>query len=141
MIEVHHARPLPTPGELTAPFWAAARERRLVRPVCDDCSRSFFTPQLICPHCLGEEWSYQTSTGRGIVYSSTVVHRSPSPALPAPYELAIVEMDEGWQLLTNIVTTGDEPTPIGARVEVTFVDIDENWTFPAFHTIDTEDPR
>lgn len=36
---------------------------------------------------------------------------------------------------------GDEPTPIGARVEVTFVDIDENWTFPAFHTIDTEDPR
>ena len=141
MTEVHHARPLPTPSELTAPFWEAARERRLVRPVCDDCSRSFFTPQLICPHCLGEKWSYRTSTGAGIVYSSTVVHRSPSPALPAPYELAIVDMDEGWQLLTNIVTTGEGPTPIGARVEVTWVDVDEHWTFPAFHTIDTEDPR
>ncbi|MFC9555243.1 Zn-ribbon domain-containing OB-fold protein [Rhodococcus sp. NPDC056960] len=141
MIEVQYARPLPTSSELTAPFWAAAREHRLVRPVCDDCLRSFFTPQLICPHCLGEKWSYQISTGRGIVYSSTVVHRSPSPALQAPYELAIVDLDEGWQLLTNIVPAGPGPARIGARVEVSWVDIDEHWTFPAFRTIDTEDPR
>ena len=135
-------RPLPTPSELTAPFWAAAREHRLVRPVCDDCTRSFFTPQLICPHCLGEKWSYQTSTGRGSIYSSTIVHRPPSPALPAPYELAIVDIDEGWQVLTNIVTTEGTPTPIGTRVEVAWVEIDENWTFPAFHATDTEDlPR
>lgn len=140
-MDVQLERPLPSPSELTAPFWQAAREHRLVRPVCDTCTRSFFTPQLICPHCLGEQWSYRPSTGRGTVYSSTVVHRAPSPALPAPYELAIVDMDEGWHLLTNIVPPRDTPTPIGTRVEVTWVQIDPNWTFPAFRPIDTEDPR
>ncbi|MEE2058140.1 Zn-ribbon domain-containing OB-fold protein [Rhodococcus artemisiae] len=139
MMDVQLERPLPSPSELTAPFWAAAHERRLVRPVCDDCAHSFFTPQLICPHCLSEKWSFRTSTGRGTVYSSTIVHRSPSPALPAPYEIAIVDMDEGWQLLTNIVPAADRPTPIGSRVEVTWVEIDEEFTFPAFRAIDTED--
>jgi uncharacterized protein len=139
MMAAQLERPVPSPSELTAPYWAAARERRLVRPVCGNCTRSFFTPQVICPHCLGEQWSYQNSTGRGTVYSSTIVHRPPSPALPAPYEIAIVDMDEGWQLLTNILQEGDRPTPIGTRVEVTWVEVDDKWTFPAFRAIDTED--
>ncbi|WP_245717763.1 Zn-ribbon domain-containing OB-fold protein [Nocardia miyunensis] len=141
MMAPRFERPLPTPDELTAPFWEAARGRRLVRPVCQDCARSFFTPQLICPHCLSEKWHYLDSNGRGSVYSSTRVHRSPSPALPAPYELAVVELDEGWHMLTNIVATADVPTPIGARVEVTWLEIDDHWTFPAFRTLDMEDPR
>ncbi|OBA54302.1 hypothetical protein A5780_26005 [Nocardia sp. 852002-20019_SCH5090214] len=138
---VQFTRPLPSPTELTAPFWEAARNHRLIRPVCDDCDRSFFTPQLICPHCLGERWNYRISIGRGFVYSSTRVHRSPSPALPAPYELAIVEIDEGWHMLANIVATGPAPTPIGTRVEVTWLEVDEHWTLPAFQTTDIEDLR
>jgi uncharacterized protein len=134
------ARPLPTPSEMTAPFWAAAREHRLVRPVCDACERSFFTPQILCPHCSSELWTYRDSAGRGTVYSVTTVHRSPSPALPAPYELAIIDMDEGWQLLGNIASLA-EPTPIGARVEVTWSEIDAVWTFPAFRTLDTKESQ
>jgi uncharacterized OB-fold protein len=134
-------RPLPSPSELTEPFWQACREYRLVRPVCDECLRSFFTPQLICPHCLAERWSYQTSTGRGLVYSSTRVHRPPSPALAAPYELAIVALDEGWSMLANIVAPDDRPTPIGTPVEVTWLELDDTWTFPAFRPTDTKDLR
>jgi uncharacterized OB-fold protein len=141
MIDVQLQRPLPSPSPLTEPFWTAARECRLVRPVCDSCGQSFFTPQLICPHCLNEGWTYRTSSGHGIVYSSTVVHRPPSPALPAPYQLAIVDMDEGWHLLTNIIDAGDEPVPIGAPVEVTWVPIDDQWTFPAFRTTEPKEPR
>jgi uncharacterized OB-fold protein len=124
-------RPLPSPTPLTEPFWRAGRDHRLVRPVCTDCGRSFFTPQVICPHCLSEAWTYQPSSGLGTIYSSTIVHRAPFPALEAPYQLAIVDVDEGWQMLANIVDT-EEPTPIGSRVEVTWLLIDDRFTFPAF---------
>jgi uncharacterized OB-fold protein len=139
MMDVQLQRPLPNPSPLTEPFWAAAREGRLVRPVCDACGRSFFTPGLICPHCLSEAWTYRTSSGRGTVYSSTVVHRPPSPALPGPYHLAIVDMEEGWHLLTNIVDATDTPVPIGTPVEVTWVQINDQWTFPAFSRTETKE--
>ena len=114
-------RPRPTPSELTAPFWAAARERRLVRPRCNSCGRSFFTPQVACPVCLSEDWSYVDSAGRGTVYSFTVVHRAPSPALSAPYVLAVVELiDEGWSMLTNVVVlrSGRRPHRSSCRSDV-----------------------
>ena len=134
-------RPLPAPTLLTEPFWTAARNHILVRPVCDDCGGSFVTPQVICPHCLSECWTYQESSGLGTVYSATVVHRSPSPALSAPYELAIVDLDEGWHMLANIVDNGAGPIQIGTAVEVTWVVIDEHWTFPAFRPINAKEWR
>lgn len=123
---------LPTPTALTEPFWQAARERRLVRPVCDECGRNFFTPQLVCPACLSAAWAYRQSSGLGTVYSSTVIHRSPTPAIRVPYQLAIIDMDEGWTLLSNIVDAGPTPIDIGARVAVTWLDLNDNWTLPVF---------
>src|SRR5438105_14741017 len=84
---------------LTAPFWAAAAGRVLVRPVCADCGRNFFSPQIACPACLSENWSYLPSSGRGTVYSATVVHKAPSPDFDVPYRLAVVELEEGWSML------------------------------------------
>src|SRR5207245_2583661 len=72
---------------LTAGFWSAAARRELVRPVCRDCGRSFFTPQIACPRCLSENWAYETSCGRGVVYSSTTVHKAPSPDFSVPFGL------------------------------------------------------
>ncbi|MGV0833967.1 Zn-ribbon domain-containing OB-fold protein [Mycolicibacterium thermoresistibile] len=126
----------PQPTELSAPFWQAAREHRLVRPVCDECGKNFFTPQVICPACLTDRWSYQPSSGLGTVYSATIIHRSPTPALPAPYQLAIVDMDEGWSLLSNILDAGETPIAIGTRVAVTWVPLSDAWTLPAFHAIE-----
>jgi uncharacterized OB-fold protein len=96
--------PLPHAGpDLTAPFWAAAQEGRLVRPVCDRCGRSFFTPQVMCPFCGSGEWEYRTSTGRGRVYSHSVVFRGPDETWTVPYVLGIVDLDEGWRMLTRLV--------------------------------------
>lgn len=104
--------------ELTQPFWAAVARGELVRPVCERCGRSCFPPQLACPHCGGETWTWTVSSGRGTVYSATVVHRPPSPEFTAPYVVAIVDLDgEGWSLLANVV---DCPSgvAIGTAVEV-----------------------
>lgn len=88
---------------LTDEFWSAAGQGRLLRPVCGECGRSFFTPRWSCPFCRSEDWSYQPSTGRGRVYSSTVVHRGPDESWTTPYVLAIVDLDEGWSMLSRLV--------------------------------------
>lgn len=121
-----------TKGELTAQFWAAASRRELVRPVCDDCGQNFFTPQIACPACLSENWTYCASSGRGAVYSATVVHKAPSPGFEVPFALAVVDLEEGWSMLANLVggRAGELP-PIGSPVEVTWIARGER-LLPAF---------
>jgi hypothetical protein len=127
-------RPLPAPTEIGAPFWEAADVGRLVRPLCDSCGRSFFSPQVACPNCLSTSWTWTDSDGRGVLYSSTVVHRGPTPGFPVPYELAIVDLDEGWSMLTNLVG-GEGPTPLGTRVEVEFLDLEDGHRLPVFRGV------
>lgn len=104
-------------------FWAATARRELVRPVCAECRRSFFSPQVACPHCLSENWSYQASSGRGVVYSATVVHKAPSPDFEVPYRLGIVDLDEGWSMLTTFVGGPKERLPaLRAPVEVAWIE-------------------
>jgi uncharacterized OB-fold protein len=128
-------RPRPEASELTAPFWQAAREHVLVRPVCNACGKNFFTPQIACPACLSVEWAYEPSSGAGNVYSATVVHRAPFPGLRTPYQVAIVDLDEGWSMLTNLVGA-DAPTPIGTKVEVAWIDVDAELTLPTFRPVE-----
>lgn len=105
---------------LTAGFWAAAARRELVRPVCRACGRSFFTPQVACPRCLSEDWAYERSSGRGTVYSSTVVHRAATPDVEVPFGLGVVDLEEGWSMLATLV--GDDLPPLGSAVGVTWVE-------------------
>jgi uncharacterized OB-fold protein len=70
------------------------------------------------------------------VYSATVVYRAPFPGLATPYQVAIVDLEEGWSMLTNIVEAPEAPTPIGTRVEVTWVDVDAELTLPAFRPVE-----
>ena len=109
-----------SPDSLTRPFWEAAAQHRLVRPVCDSCGTNFFTPQIACPRCHGESWSWQRSSGQGVVYSQSTVHRAPGPEFAVPYVLAIVALDEGWHMLSNIVHCPHESVRIGMRVRVAF---------------------
>jgi uncharacterized OB-fold protein len=143
-------RPRPQPSPLTEPFWAAARERRLVRPYCPACDRSFFTPQIACPRCLSTEWEYRESSGRGVVYSATVVHRAPYPGFTSPYHVAIVDLEEGWQMLSNVVAVAEtagadggggvngRPVPIGSAVTVDWLPLDERIVLPVFRLTATD---
>ena len=109
------------PGDgssLTAGFWQAARERTLVRPVCSACGTSFFSPQIACPRCLSQEWAYERSSGRGTIYSATVVHRAPYPGVTAPYQLAIIDLEEGWSMLATVDGDPSRPPAIGTPVRV-----------------------
>ena len=117
---------------LTGEFWAGVDRGELLRPVCVRCERSFFTPQVICPFCGNEQWGYEPSAGLGTVYSFSVVHRPPEPAFEAPYVLAIVDVVEGWHLLSRIVDCPPEAVHIGMAVQVRFVAGPDGALLPAF---------
>lgn len=127
-------RPLPTPDAATAPYWTAAREQRLVIPRCLDCGRHHFYPRSLCPHCASPRIAWTECSGRGSVYSFTVVHRAPSPAFAAevPYAVAIVELAEGPHLMSSIVGCEPDAVRIGMKVRVGFRRISDDITLPVF---------
>lgn len=109
-----------TPTALTQPFWDAAVRHVLVRQQCNACGTSFFTPQIAFCKCHSEDWQWATSSGKGTLYSATRVYKAPVPNFPVPYALAIVELDEGWNMLSNVVNTPPSEVSIGMRVKVVF---------------------
>lgn len=119
------------PSPLTAPFWKAAAEHRLVAPRCNRTGRYFFPPERCVPGTDSTDWDYAESCGRGTVYTFSVVHRPPSPDFETPYILAVVDLDEGWPMLTNVVDCPPERIEVGMPVQVTFIDI-EGGSLPVF---------
>jgi uncharacterized OB-fold protein len=120
------SRPRPTPTRFTEPFWEGTRAGELRIQRCDECGRWRWTPQLACPECLSERCTWVASSGRGKVYSYTVVHRAVDPAaFEAPYILAVVELEEGPHLLTNLVDCSLADVRVDLPVEVRFESIDD----------------
>jgi uncharacterized OB-fold protein len=127
----HRPRPLATP--LAEPFWAGTREGKLLIQRCRDCELWRWTPQLACPGCWSEAYDWTEASGRGSLYSYTVVHRSPDPShFAVPYVLAVVALDEGPHMLTNLVDCAPEDIRIDMPVEVRFERIDDEFTVYPF---------
>ncbi len=130
-----YAGPLPTPTPETRPFWEAAKRHELVLPRCRQCGPFFFYPRATCPRCLSSDLEWQVVSGRGTLHTFTIVHRGPRNfPLPSPYVMAIVELDEGPRMMTNLVgvTPDPETLEIGMPVEVTWADVTPEVTLPHF---------
>ncbi|MGE3599650.1 MAG: Zn-ribbon domain-containing OB-fold protein [Dehalococcoidia bacterium] len=128
-------RPLPKPSPWSAPFWAAARERRLVIQVCGDCQTRTMYPKKFCPSCLSGKLGWMESTGRGDVYSFSIQLRA-APSFfvdRVPYVVAVIKLDEGVQLMSNIVGDRALEVACGDRVVVDFEPVpDSTIVLPVF---------
>jgi uncharacterized OB-fold protein len=118
VLEPQTGIPLNPTTAITAPFWDGCAEGELRYQRCADCGTANFTPTELCRGCSSRELAWSTSTGRGSVYTWTVVHRPVTPSFTTPYAVAIVDLDDGYRMLTNII--GIEPQDIheGLRVRV-----------------------
>lgn len=127
-------RPLPWPDAETAPFWEATRRRKLVVQRCTACGTHRFYPRALCPSCHADAHDWVETSGRGSVFSHTVVHRAPSPAFApkVPYVLAIVALDEGPHMLAELVDAAPETVAIGMRLAVDFQALGEDVVLPVF---------
>ena len=103
---------------LSAPFWEAARRHELVLQKCSNCGIARVIPRPFCVSCNADAVGWVRASGLATIYSMTTVHRSMSPSFAAPYINAIVDLDEGARLLTNIVDGAG--CRIGDRVRLTW---------------------
>lgn len=127
--------PLPTPTPDSKPFWEAAKRHELRIQRCVDCKEAFFYPRNTCPGCLSGRVEWFNASGRGKLHTFSIVYRGLRyPPLEPPYVLAMVELDEGPRLMTNLV--GIEPDPARIRcdmaVVVDWADVTPEVTLPRF---------
>jgi uncharacterized OB-fold protein len=113
------------------PFWDGCRRHELLMQRCPGCRKISFPPQERCRFCLAPGLEWETSCGRGRILTYTEVHRPPTPDFETPYVIAIVALEEGWELLTNIVDSPSETIEVDREVEVAFVEVGEV-TLPKF---------
>jgi len=125
-------RPLPRPTSLSKPHWEGCQAGELRVQRCSDCGAYIFIPQPACTSCLSDNLEWVKSSGKGVVYSCSTVHRPQQMGLPVPYTVAIVELEEGWHILTNIIDCPHEEIEIGLPVEVSFVVMSDEITLPMF---------
>lgn len=111
-------------------YWAASKEGRLVLKQCQDCQKVHFFPRAICPHCQSSNTHWVDATGRGKIYSYSVMRRA-----KVPYVIAYVTLDEGVSMLTNIVDCDANKLVVDQQVEVTFHKTESEHALPVFRPV------
>ncbi len=133
----NNPKPVPVVAAWARPFWDAAREHRLVLQQCGDCGKTIFYPRAFCPHCLSDNLGWRNACGRGTVYSYTVVEANAPSAFAGdvPYVVAVIRLEEGVQMLSNVVGCELSQLRCDMPVEVAFEKLDDEFTLPRFRPL------
>jgi uncharacterized protein len=119
--------PAPIVTVETEPFWNAARQGRFVVPTCGACGKAHWYPRAVCPFCAAEKIEWRAASGRGTIYSFSVMRRAKEP-----YAIAYVTLAEGPTMLTNIVDCDFDALRIGQSVRVGFGETTDGPPVPLF---------
>jgi uncharacterized OB-fold protein len=126
---------VPVESGETKPYWDAARRGELLIQRCRDCQKYQYHYRAFCSHCWFGAIEDVVASGRGTVWSFTVIHRNRTPGFleDVPYVVALVELEEGIKVLSNIVDVDPAKVAIGDPVEVTFATTEDGaWSIPLF---------
>lgn len=125
---------LPAADDETEPFWAAARDHRLLIKRCADCGGPHFYPRPFCPHCWSAAVTWEQASGHAVLYTWSVVHQNDLPPFPdrVPYVAAVVDLVEGPRMMTNVVDCDTEGLEVGMALRVAYRDLTDDVTVPVF---------
>lgn len=131
-------RNLPHPTPETAAYWEGCRQGKLMIQRCSACGHYQFYPRLLCTECMSAEVESIQASGHGKVISCTIVRQAISPAYVAdvPYVVALIQLDEGPTMMSNVTGCNPEHVAIGMPVEVIFEKWSEEITVPKFSALD-----
>ena len=126
-------RALPQPTPETKHFWDGTQSGELRLQRCDECSHTYFPPRPFCPKCASRKVSVVKAGGKAKLFSY-VIHHRPAPGFTPPYAIAVVELDEGPRMMTNIVGCPQTPDALvlDMPLEVTFEKQTDQVTLPFF---------
>ena len=130
-------KPLPKINADTKEFWEGCKEHVIRVQKCADCGLVRWPPSFICPQCHSRKTDWIASTGKGSVYTFVVNHIAYHPAFQEdlPYVVAVVELDEGPHLITNIVGCAPSEVRCDMPVEVVWDDITNEFSLPKFRPV------
>ena len=131
-----YTKPLPVPDPLTKTYWDSVKAHAMQLQKCGDCSKFVFYPRSVCPHCGSRNLAWTAVSGKGKVYGFTISHQKGMPGFgaDAPYTIALIELDEGVRLMTNLVGVAADPAliKVGMDVVVQYEDVTDAVTLPKF---------
>ncbi len=127
-----YRKPLPMPSPETERYWQGCKKHELWIPYCKSCDSFFFYPRPFCPKCFGWDVEWRRASGRGTLYTYAIQYRPQAPGFEPPYVTAIVQLEEGPRMMTNLVDVEPDPDQITCDMplEVTFQDINDEITLP-----------
>jgi len=127
-------KPVPLPGPISEPFFEGAKRHELMLMRCSSCGVYRLAERPSCPECWSDDYEWVKGSGRGSIYSYVIMHQQLHPAFAddIPYNVAVVELEEGPRMVSNIIGCGNEELHVGQPVEVVFDNITEDCTIPRF---------
>lgn len=131
----HLGKPVPAPDVESARFWRGCRDGTLLIQRCGGCGRPRFPPSGMCPHCRSTAHDWMAASGRGTVFSwIVVVHPVPKEVYrdDVPYVVALVELEEGVRMPTNIIGCDPQAITADMAVEVVFDQVADDLVLPRF---------
>jgi hypothetical protein len=129
-----HGREVPTVEDETREYWEAAKQGRLLVKHCNACGELHHYPRPFCPFCWSEDVEWREVSGRGTVYTYSIVYRNDLEPFSewGAYVPAVVELEEGPRLMTTIVDCPHDRLAVDMPVEVVFRDLTDEWAAPDF---------
>ena len=126
-------KPLPSIVGETRPYWEGCRQGQLLIQKCNACGEYQFYPRGICANCWSGEIKWVKASGKGTVWTFTVTYQNRTPGFDqGPYVLALVELEEGVRMFSNIVECNPRDVKIGMPVQVTFIKATDQVSIPYF---------
>jgi uncharacterized OB-fold protein len=134
MTTTEYKKPLPTLNDQNRPFWDGAKAGKLMMQKCGECGHIRYPISHVCPDCLSYEFTWAQLSGRGEVFSYVVFHQLYNKAFAddVPYNVAMVQLEEGPRMFSNIVGVDNDAVKVGDKVEVTFEKATDEITIPKF---------
>jgi uncharacterized OB-fold protein len=134
MSATEYKKPLPTLTDENRPFWEGAREGRLVMQKCGACGHIRYPISHVCPDCLSYEFEWTPLSGRGEVFSYVVFYQLYNKAFAddIPYNVALIQLEEGPRMISNIVGVDNDAVEVGDKVEAAFEKATDEITIPRF---------
>ncbi len=133
-----YQKPLPRLNSDSQPFWDACRKHRLQFQRCRDCGSLRWPPAFICPECHSSDSQWVQVSGRGRIVTYAVIHRAYRKEFKddLPYVTAVIELDEGVRMLSNVVGCDPAQLACDMRVDLVWEDVTEEFSLPKFRLVD-----